>query len=92
MVPNSSVEPARTSGGSTDRGVVPQILCTAGPMMSARPKVTSATSMWLRRCSGRSTASSNAAPTTASASGTITSAAQKLKVRLTEKPRYAPSM
>ena len=46
-------------------------------MISASPKVTSATSMCERFCSGRSTASSKTAPTAASSSGTTTSAAQK---------------
>ena len=87
MVPSSETDPASTGGGSTGSGTVPQILCTAGPMMSPMPKVTSATSMWLRRCSGRSTASSNTAPATASASGTTTSAAQKPSTFSTEKPR-----
>jgi hypothetical protein len=61
-------------------------------MIRASPKVTRATSMCERFCSGRSTASSNTAPTTAISSGTITSAAQKLTRWPTEYPRYAPSM
>jgi hypothetical protein len=62
IVPSTLTEPASTAGGSTDSGAVPQILCTIGPMISARPKVTSATSMCERFCSGRSTASSKATP------------------------------
>jgi len=82
-VSSSCVDPASSAGASIDKGTVPQILCTAGPSSIDTPKVTRATSMCERFCSGRSTASSNTAPTTTSASGTTTSAAQKLSARPT---------